>query len=187
MAEAANHAYITCHLPLLTRETLFSRYESDAIITDVFISISLDRRRLLCRSRDSKYPAEFDFENLNRIQEGQKTPVWDTHKSKGLFSCCFGGDDDISKDELVCFSIVFLSDSIDLKAESLKHKSEWLESFREFIDRRMTKGEKAWRELSYVRERSEIESAKAQKAEQTQRVVNKYSQLKNNLKTKYGS
>jgi len=176
------YKYCCTFLPMLMRETSFVRFERDKQKNQVFVRISDDRRRLTYRYHDDKFASELDFDSFTKIDEGHKTAVWSEHKG-GMFSCCMGGED-ISKDEMLCFSIGFTSESVDLRADSLQKKTEWLEAFREFIARKSTRGEKAWQNQIHQEHRDQVARAKEERAQKTQRVVNKYSQLKTNLKKK---
>eukprot|EP01121_Diplochlamys_sp_Union-15-3_P003139 TRINITY_DN12992_c0_g1_i1.p1 TRINITY_DN12992_c0_g1~~TRINITY_DN12992_c0_g1_i1.p1 ORF type:complete len:244 (-),score=27.64 TRINITY_DN12992_c0_g1_i1:51-782(-) len=175
--------YVNRYLPILTKETAFTRFEENST-SGVRVKLSSDRRMLSYRYESSKHFKGLDFDHFNKIEEGQKTAVWKKHQP-GLFSCCTGGED-ISKDAILCFSLCFVNESLDLCSESLPQKSEWLEAFRDFLSRRSTRGEKAWQNQISNEQMAFIVKEREEREQKSRNVTNKYSQLKDNMRTKYG-
>jgi len=175
--------YQTKYLPYLQNEKHFMRYEKNGDISSVWISVSKDEKSLLIRYEKgpSRFPHEIDLSSVQRIQDGQNTPVWDSHVSGCL---CFGGSG--SKVEAsICFSIFFLQETVDIKADALNAKQAFYEAFEAFLAIRKSRtAQFIDTARQKVKEKEEHQKIKEQD-EKRQLIGKKYDNIRANMHKKY--
>jgi len=174
------HSYLNNHLPLLANESFFTRYNQDGEPFEIRLKLSRDQEKLVWKSEDLNYAVEesVELDTFKKVIDGQQTEAFAAAKPNCLLTCF--GDKGITLFEDKCFTLLFQTTSLDLQAMSVEAKTRWLESFRETIARRSTKGSAVIRTARNEKQEEEIQEKK-------QAVTQKYSNLQAKYKSKYGS
>mmetsp|Transcript_22930 Transcript_22930/g.25505 ORF Transcript_22930/g.25505 Transcript_22930/m.25505 type:complete len:242 (-) Transcript_22930:129-854(-) len=175
------HIFLTRHIPLLKRESSFSRYEDAGRASSVKVCIVNDLTELSYRYQNDSYPSKLPMSSFMRYVDGcdKKCGNW---KAGSLFSCCGGGD---NVDYMLCFNLFFSSETLSLASTTLGAKSDWCEAFNEFLEQRKTPGGRALIALLEAKFQKEKAAEKRQTQQKRQRVLNKYSKLRNDMRNKY--
>jgi len=175
--------YRTKHLPFLQQEKRFHRYEKGDKQFYVWIAVSADEKQLKLRYDQNEKPRkDLPFSDFNSFQDGQNTKLWMEYTQSG--GCC-GSKPKIIFEEGKCFSVCFLAESVDLKADSEVSKNNWVEAFQAFVNFRKS------RAAQFVdSERDRVHQLEKQKEiqereEKREGIEKKYDKIRNDIGKKY--
>jgi len=121
----------------------------------------------------------FALSNVQSIQEGTNTSVWESHIQGCL---CFGGAD---IDPLLCFSISTLKETIDLKADNINSRKDYVQSFQGLLGfRDSTAGKFVQNELTKAQE-DQKHARQQERDEKQELITKKYDHMRQAIHKKY--
>lgn len=178
--------YVTNSKPFLHKEAKFTRYDIDGQTTDVWIRIKENEKFLTIRYDNKQKPnTELAFAGFNQLVEGQNTSNWRNHNNGGMCAC-FLPPSDLFTLEHLCFSLCFSKESVDLKADTIQMKNQWLVAFRQFERLKQSRiAEFIDGEKDRFKHQQEAQKQK-ERNEKTQLITQKYQSQRDALRERYG-